>query len=37
VAHVYAETGSYIVTVTARDAAGRNSTASIGIAVAAAD
>ena len=34
VAHVYDEDGSYIVTVTARDAAGRRSTASIGITVA---
>ncbi|MYD71142.1 MAG: PKD domain-containing protein [Acidobacteria bacterium] len=33
VAHVYAETGSYIATVTARDVAGRRSTASIGITV----
>ena len=34
VAHVYEEDGSYIVTVTVRDAAGRRSTASIGITVA---
>ena len=33
VAHVYENGGSYIVTVTARDAAGRRSTASIGITV----
>ena len=37
VAHVYDDDGSYIVTATVRDAAGRRSTASIGITVAAAN
>ena len=37
VAHVYEDDGSYIVTVTVHDAAGRQSTASIGITVAEAD
>ena len=37
VAHIYEDDGSYIVTVTAHDAAGHQSTASIGITVAEAD